>query len=134
MRGAWSITEKASEVNNGRTDKKAGQQNPSGGNNLPNSRQPDRRSFLKVGATLGASLIATPAPRASKEAELATAIHNLSTQSKLSQHRTLGSGKYSLEVSVLGLGCMGMSYHRGRMPDRKVAIGLIRKAVEQGVT
>ena len=39
-----------------------------------------------------------------------------------------------MEVSALGLGCMGMNYHRGRVPDRKVAIALIRKAVELGVT
>ncbi|WP_339879106.1 aldo/keto reductase [uncultured Algoriphagus sp.] len=49
------------------------------------------------------------------------------------KHRTLGSGKHSLEVSALGLGCMGMSYHRGRIPDRNVSIKLIRKAVESGV-
>jgi aryl-alcohol dehydrogenase-like predicted oxidoreductase len=43
-------------------------------------------------------------------------------------------GKSSLEVSALGLGCMGMSYHRGPAPDRKAMIALIRKAVELGVT
>jgi aryl-alcohol dehydrogenase-like predicted oxidoreductase len=48
--------------------------------------------------------------------------------------RTLGSGKYSLTVSGLGLGCMGMSYHRGPAPDRKEMIVLIRKAVELGIT
>ena len=47
-------------------------------------------------------------------------------------HRTLRSGKSSLEVSAIGLGCMGMSYHRGPVPDRKT-ISLIRKAVELGV-
>jgi aryl-alcohol dehydrogenase-like predicted oxidoreductase len=40
----------------------------------------------------------------------------------------------SLEVSALGLGCMGMSYHRGPAPDRKAMIALIRQAVELGVT
>jgi len=97
----------------------------------PYSNPANRRSFLKAGAMLGASLITTPAFSASKESEIAT---NISTQSRLTKHRTLGSGKYSLEVSALGLGCMGMSYHRGRVPDRKVAIALIRKAVELGVT
>ena len=42
-------------------------------------------------------------------------------------------GKSSLEVSALGLGCMGMSYHRGPAPDRNTMIALIRKAVEIGV-
>ncbi|MGO8700619.1 MAG: aldo/keto reductase [Limisphaerales bacterium] len=48
------------------------------------------------------------------------------------QRRKLG--KSGLEVSVLGLGCMGMSYHRGPAPDRNAMIELIRKAVELGVT
>jgi len=40
----------------------------------------------------------------------------------------------SLEVSALGLGCMGMSYHRGPVPDRRSMIALLREAVELGVT
>ena len=48
--------------------------------------------------------------------------------------RTLGSGNSSLQVSALGLGCMGMSYHRGPAPDRNAMIALIGKAVELGVT
>ncbi len=43
-------------------------------------------------------------------------------------------GKSGLEVSALGLGCMGMSYHRGPASDKKAMIALIRKAVELGVT
>ncbi len=58
----------------------------------------------------------------------------IATPDKITKKRTLGSGKYSMEVTALGLGCMGMSYHRGQMPDRKVSIALIRKAVELGVT
>lgn len=114
--------------------KKAGQQNPSSGHNPSDFRQSDRRSFLKAGATLGVAFIATPARGTSKKAEAETAIHQAPAQPRLTQHRTLGSGKYSLKVSALGLGCMGMSYHRGRVPDRKVAIALIRKAAELGVT
>jgi aryl-alcohol dehydrogenase-like predicted oxidoreductase len=48
------------------------------------------------------------------------------------QKRKLGNS--CLEVSALGLGCMGMSYHRGAAPDRTAMIALIRKAVELGVT
>jgi len=43
-------------------------------------------------------------------------------------------GKSSLEVSAIGLGCMGMSYAYGEIPDKKEMISLIRKAVENGVT
>ncbi len=48
------------------------------------------------------------------------------------QKRKLGSS--NLEVSALGLGCMGMSYHRGPAPDKNAMIALIRNAVELGVT
>jgi len=48
--------------------------------------------------------------------------------------RTLGTGPHGLRVSALGLGCMGMSYHRSFIPERKVSIALIRKAVDMGVT
>ena len=43
-------------------------------------------------------------------------------------------GKSGLEVSALGLGCMGMSYGYGPAADKKEMISLIRKAVELGVT
>jgi len=46
--------------------------------------------------------------------------------------RRLGDG--NLEVSAIGLGCMGMSYAYGPPPDRKQMIGLLRSAVERGVT
>ena len=48
------------------------------------------------------------------------------------QTRTLGSS--GLEVSALGLGCMGLSFAMGPTPDRAAAIALIRAAVERGVT
>jgi aryl-alcohol dehydrogenase-like predicted oxidoreductase len=43
-------------------------------------------------------------------------------------------GKCGLEVSALGLGCMGMSYAYGEIPGKKEMISLIQKAVEDGVT
>lgn len=43
-------------------------------------------------------------------------------------------GKNGLEVSALGLGCMGLSYGYGPATDRKEAVALIRKAYELGVT
>src|SRR5512143_185190 len=43
-------------------------------------------------------------------------------------------GKNGLEVSALGLGCMGMSYGYGPGGDKQEMIALIRKAVEWGVT
>ncbi len=43
-------------------------------------------------------------------------------------------GKSGPEVSAIGLGCMGMSYHRGPAPDRKAMVALIGAAVARGVT
>ena len=43
-------------------------------------------------------------------------------------------GKSNLEVSALGLGCMGMSWSYSPVPDRKEMISLLRAAVERGVT
>ena len=43
-------------------------------------------------------------------------------------------GKSNLEVSAVGLGCMGMSFGYGPAADKKEMISLIRSAVERGVT
>ncbi len=43
-------------------------------------------------------------------------------------------GKSGLEVSALGLGCMGMSFGYGPAGDKQEMISLIRSAVERGVT
>ncbi|MEN3327695.1 MAG: hypothetical protein V7638_2502 [Acidobacteriota bacterium] len=48
------------------------------------------------------------------------------------QKRNLGNS--GLEVSALGLGCMGMSYAYGQTPDKQEMISLLRAAVDRGVT
>ena len=48
------------------------------------------------------------------------------------QTRTLGNS--NLEVSALGLGCMGLSFGYGPAADKQEMIALIRAAVERGVT
>lgn len=48
--------------------------------------------------------------------------------------RTRKLGKSGLEVSALGLGCMGMSYGYGPAADRQEMISLLRTAVERGAT
>src|SRR5262249_27754264 len=40
----------------------------------------------------------------------------------------------NLEVSALGLGCMGMSMAYGPAPDKKEMSGLVRTAVDRGIT
>ena len=46
--------------------------------------------------------------------------------------RSLGNS--SLQVSALGLGCMGMSFSYGPPGDKQEMISLIRTAVDRGVT
>ena len=48
------------------------------------------------------------------------------------QKRKLGES--GLEVSAIGLGCMGLSFGYGQPTDRQEAVALIRAAVEHGVT
>jgi aryl-alcohol dehydrogenase-like predicted oxidoreductase len=53
-------------------------------------------------------------------------------QQALMQKRKLGNS--DLEVSAIGLGCMGLSYGLGPAVDKQEGISLIRAAVERGVT
>jgi len=92
----------------------------------------DRRNFLKSGAVIGSALFATSAFAAVGGGDiLFTDTKRISSKSKT---RTLGAGAQALVVSSFGLGCMGMSYHRSFVPDKKAMIDLIRKAPDLGVT
>jgi aryl-alcohol dehydrogenase-like predicted oxidoreductase len=53
-------------------------------------------------------------------------------EGEMMQKRKLGKG--GLEVSAIGLGCMGMSFGYGPAHDKQQMISLIRSAVEHGVT
>src|SRR5437867_9151017 len=53
---------------------------------------------------------------------------------RLEQMKKRKLGKSNLEVSALGLGCMGMSWSYGPPKDKQQMISLIRAAVERGVT
>jgi aryl-alcohol dehydrogenase-like predicted oxidoreductase len=55
-----------------------------------------------------------------------------SRKSLTMQTRKLGAS--GLEVSAVGLGCMGMNHHRGPAPDRRDMLALLAAAVERGVT
>lgn len=93
----------------------------------------NRRDFLKTGAAAGAAILATTAlSTVAKGSSDKTGKDNSSKTQKV-KTRILGSGGHSIEVSALGLGCMGMSYHRSFIPDKKVMITLIRKAADLGV-
>jgi aryl-alcohol dehydrogenase-like predicted oxidoreductase len=58
--------------------------------------------------------------------------HTTATSKRIMEKRKLG--KSNLEVSAIGLGCMGMSFGYGRPADKQEMISLLRTAVELGVT
>jgi aryl-alcohol dehydrogenase-like predicted oxidoreductase len=98
-----------------------------------NNERLQRRDFLRTGATVGVAFFAAPTfGGMSKGQESATDAHAVS-KAGARKRRSLGSGKFSMEVSAVGLGCMGMSYHRSFIPERKHMITLLRKAVDMGV-
>jgi aryl-alcohol dehydrogenase-like predicted oxidoreductase len=84
-----------------------------------------RRGFFGAAPAIGAALGAPAA---------AAAPARQGCPPLIAQRRTLGAGSASLEVSALGFGCMGMSYHRGTFPGREALIRLLRQTVERGVT
>jgi len=49
------------------------------------------------------------------------------------QTRTIGSGSFGLEVSALGLGCMGMTYAYGAS-DEAESLRTLARSLELGIT
>ncbi|MFV5692075.1 aldo/keto reductase [Flavobacterium sp. LT1R49] len=90
----------------------------------------DRRKFLKVGAVLSGSLLLSPSLGL---AQTQTAVADKKKNKIAIKQRTLGTGNHSIEVSALGLGCMGMSWNRSFIPERKPMVDVIRKAYDMGV-
>ncbi|MBX2898575.1 MAG: aldo/keto reductase [Cyclobacteriaceae bacterium] len=86
----------------------------------------DRRDFIKASTALGAAFMVG--------STFSVAQPPVDEKNTPNKYRTLGTGKHSIQVSALGLGCMGMSYHRSFVPDKKFMIDLIRKAPDVGVT
>jgi len=90
----------------------------------------NRRNFLKAGAVLSSSLLLSPASVLAETTGKNNKIDNASN----TKSRTLGRGKNTIEVAHgLGLGCMGMSWNRSYVPDKKYMIDVIRKAYDMGV-
>lgn len=91
----------------------------------------NRRNFLKMSTASSAVLLASSAFGFSSSTSKAAQSENAKNPDK---QRTLGSGKHSLKVNYgIGLGCMGMSWHRSFIPDRQLMIDLLRKAYDMGV-
>lgn len=89
----------------------------------------NRRNFLKAGSLLGTSLLTaslTPA-KATPQAGIEPP-----SPSARKDTRTLGKDKHRIDINY-GLGCMGMSWNRSFIPDKKPMIALIQKAYDMGV-
>jgi len=89
----------------------------------------NRRNFLKTSALIGGAALISPIIGCAQNKEEKEKNKGLSA----TKTRTLGSGSHALKVSSLGLGCMGMSYHRSFIPDKRAMIALIRKSADLGV-
>ena len=94
----------------------------------------NRRNFLKSSALFGGA-IATSAMTFgnTKTADLKKSAANAIYSALMVGRRMLGSGKAAMEVSTLGLGCMGMSSGHGPARDKKAMCRLIAEAVDLGV-
>lgn len=89
----------------------------------------NRREFIALGTLATGGLFAAPLTSCSLKAESPSSVkENLRASIR---KRTLGTGKHALEVSAVGLGCMGMSYHRSFIPDPKKMETLLRQAVDR---
>ncbi len=94
----------------------------------------NRRKFLKKSAFLGATLGTVPVIFGETKDNLQRGnFGNSGNTAPLAEHRTLGSGEAAMEVSALGLGCMGMTHGHGPARDKKAMVNLIAEAVDLGV-
>lgn len=91
----------------------------------------NRRNFLRTGMLSGASLLAASSFARSGKTVTSNSENKISG---IGKSRTLGSGRQSMTVNYgLGLGCMGMTFHRSFKPDKQKMIDLLRAAVDMGV-
>jgi aryl-alcohol dehydrogenase-like predicted oxidoreductase len=91
----------------------------------------NRRQFLQSASLLSASAIAASMSILPTRAATTVSAGGGNANKK---NRVLGTGQHSIEVAHgMGLGCMGMSWNRSFVPDRKYMIELIRKAYDMGV-
>jgi aryl-alcohol dehydrogenase-like predicted oxidoreductase len=94
----------------------------------------NRRNFLKTGAALSGSLLAAPFIGFSEPFTKSNEANANQLAAAATKERILGTGKHSIKVAYgMGLGCMGMSWNRSFVPDKKYMINVIRKAYDIGV-
>lgn len=94
----------------------------------------NRRKFLKSSALFGGAIATSAMTFGNTETDdLKKNAANSKHSAIMAGRRTLGSGKAAMEVSALGLGCMGMSSGHGPARDKKAMCRLIAEAVDLGI-
>jgi aryl-alcohol dehydrogenase-like predicted oxidoreductase len=94
----------------------------------------NRREFIKAGAILSGSLLAAPLLGFPERKNTVNEKKSSTYSSLNAKERTIGTGIHSIKVNYgMGLGCMGMSWNRSFVPDKKYMISVIRKAYDMGV-
>lgn len=93
----------------------------------------NRRKFLKTGLISGVALFASSAIGSVAQASSINGTIKEKEKPTKNKTRFLGAGDHRIEVSPLGLGCMGMNYHRSFIPDKNAMIHLMRRAADLGV-
>lgn len=93
-----------------------------------------RRDFLKLGTLAGSSLVMSTSFGMNSINSNSKEKLKENFKTKATTTRFLGSGKNRIEVSALGIGCMGMSFNRSFIPDKAPMIDLIHKAYDNGIT
>ncbi len=94
----------------------------------------NRRKFLKSTTLFGSALATSTAIYANTKKKASNGnIVPPESAALITKRRILGTGKAAMEVSALGLGCMGMSHGHGPARDKKAMRRLIAEAVDLGV-
>ena len=93
----------------------------------------NRRNFLRNAALAGAAISAASAVKGKNMENSPKKGRAPGGAPIMEKRRTLGSGKAAMEVSAMGLGCMGMSANHGLPRDKRAMANLIAEAVDLGV-
>lgn len=104
-----------------------------------NNENNNRRNFLKTVALTGAAISASPLLNTVSAAQRVIDYNDSSDSfgkmdlPLIKNKRILGAGKFVMEVSAVGFGCMGLNYNRSWHPDKKTLINLVHESIERGV-
>ncbi|WP_083265033.1 aldo/keto reductase [Urechidicola croceus] len=106
---------------------------------MDNQNSSNRRNFLvksavaSTGLIFGGALLSTSCNSSDKKSERIATTSTNKSDKEMKTHNRPTRKLGNLEVSAQGLGCMGMTYHRSFIPNKKDMIALLRKAPYLGM-